>query len=64
MTASKKNVPLALISLAVLASCAILVTALKGDSMLRIALAAGGFVGFGGLLVALLVAGRRTPSIK
>jgi hypothetical protein len=48
-----------LISFALLASFLVLVTAFKGDSVLRIALAAGGFLGFGGLYVALLVSRKR-----
>jgi hypothetical protein len=37
----------------------VLMTALKGDNMLRIGLAAGGFLGFASLYVALLVARSR-----
>lgn len=65
MSAPKKNYSLALTLMffAMMASFLILVTAIKGDSVLRIVLAAGGFLVFCGLYVAVLVAGKRaTPA--
>jgi hypothetical protein len=62
MNASKKNHMLVAMSGLPLASFLILMTAIKGDSVLRIVLASVGFVGFVGLYVALLVASKRTPS--
>lgn len=55
MSASKQNVALTLISGLALVSFLILMTAIKGDNMLRIALAGVGFLGFGGMLTALLI---------
>jgi hypothetical protein len=48
--------------IALAVSFAILLTAVKGDSVLRIVLAAGGFVGFLGLYVGVLVASKRAPT--
>ena len=64
MSTSKKNYSLALMlmSFAMLASFLILVNALKGDSALRIALATGGFLGFAGLYVAVLVSRKRATA--
>lgn len=64
MSDSKKKfmVVSMLMSLAMLACFLVLVTALKGDNMLQKVLAGGGFVGFAGLYVALLVSNKRTPS--
>jgi hypothetical protein len=62
MNDSKKTVIFMLMSAALLATFVIFVAALKGDSTLRIVLAAGGFLGFAGLYAALLVASKRTPS--
>ena len=55
MSDSKKNVALALNTVLALISLMILVTAIKGDSMLRIALASAGFLIFAGLSTALLI---------
>ena len=64
MTVSKKNFVIVslMMSAATLTSFLILVTALKGDSVLRMVLAGVGFLGFCGLYFALLVARKRTPS--
>ena len=55
MNSSKQNVAMVLVSGLALASFLVLMTAIKGDNTLRTVLAAGGFLGFGGLLTALLV---------
>ena len=62
MNAAKKSFLLVYMSAAMLASFLILVKAFDGDSTLRIVLAAGGFVVFVGMYVALLVASKRTPA--
>ncbi len=62
MSASKTNYLLMVMSAALLVSFFILLAAFKGDSVLRIVLAAGGVAVFGGFCVALLVAGKRTPA--
>ena len=59
MSASNKNVPLALMAFAALSAFLILMKSIQGDSVLRIVLAAGGFVGFSGLYVAVLLAKKR-----
>ena len=64
MSNSKKNfvVVSMLMSAALLVTFLIFVAALKGDSVLRMVLAGGGFLGFAGLYLALLIANKRTPS--
>ena len=54
MSDSKKNVALALMTGLMLISLLILLTAIKGDNMLRIVLASVGFLGFAGLLAAVV----------
>ena len=57
MSVSKESVALMLTSAVLLVSFLILMTTLKGDrNMMRIILAGVGFVGFGGLYVAMLIA--------
>jgi len=56
MNASQQTFILLLLTALAMASLAILITAIKGDNMLRIALAGAGFLTFGGLLTALLIA--------
>ena len=55
MNSSKQNVAMVLVSGLALASFLVLMTAIKGDNTLRTVLAGGGFLGFGGLLTALLI---------
>jgi len=55
MSDSKKNIALALVSGLALVSFLILMTAIKGDNLLRIGLAGVGFLGFAGLLTTLLI---------
>ena len=64
MSASNKNVPLALMAFAALSAFLILMKSIQGDSVLRIVLAAGGFVGFSGLYVAVLLAKAGKPPVE
>ena len=59
MNDSKKNIVVVLLSGLALSSFLILMTAIKGDNMLRIVLASVGFLGFCGLLTALLISKSR-----
>jgi hypothetical protein len=57
MTGSKQFfVPMLLGMLALVASYVVFLTAIKGDNTLRIVLASVGFLGFAGLMTALLAA--------
>lgn len=56
------SLALMLASFAMLVSFLVLTTAFNGESLLRIVLAAVGFLGFGGLFVAVLAARKRTTS--
>jgi hypothetical protein len=55
MNDSKQKLTLVPLSLLALVSFLILMTAIKGDNTLRIVLASVGFLGFGGLLTAVLI---------
>jgi hypothetical protein len=55
MNDSKHYVAVTLVSGLAMTSFLVLMTALKGDNTLRIVLASVGFVGFAGLMAALLV---------
>ena len=58
--AKKRSFLLMFMAAAMLISFFILVTAINGDSTLRIILAAGGLVCFGGLYLGVLFSGKRT----
>lgn len=64
MDTAKKNYGLAFLLMfaAMLASFLVFMAAIKGDNMLRIGLAAGGFLIFCGLYLAMLVARKRAPT--
>ena len=55
MNNSKKTIPFVLMFGLAMGSFLILMTAIKGDNMLRIVLASVGFLGFAGLLAAVVV---------